>query len=229
VSLHRFGVRGGTPFLFWHALGPDTSGAYFEQVGEVLGRRGYDVCAVDGPGFGETPAGAPDDYRLEALAERIEALGLERPVVSGHSWGGAIAVTYAGLHPEKTRALVLFDSGHIDYGDLPGVDPGRSLDDLVAEVRTRPDPRNAKVRGMAMWGLSAPVSGAWRVLAEHEIPTLLFLATKPPHGDQNHAHIPRFKVAVPHAEIRWLDGVGHGIFGQIEPDAFGNEIADWLE
>jgi pimeloyl-ACP methyl ester carboxylesterase len=229
LNVRRFGERGGTPFVFWHALGPDTSGAYFEEVGEALGRRGYDVHAVDGPGFGESPALAEEDYRLVRLAELVDGLGLERPVVAGHSWGGAVAVTYAGLHPENVRALVLFDSGHIDYRELADVDPSRRVDDVIAEIRTRPDPRNAEGRALAMCGLTDPVSGAWPVIAEHRIPTLLFLATMPPHGDQNREHIGRFETAVPHADVRWLDGATHGIFGEVGDERLAVEIAAFLE
>jgi len=229
LNVRRFGERGGRPFFFWHALGPDTSGAYFEDVGTVLGGRGYDVYAVDAPGFGDSPALEPDAYRLEALAELVHGLGLERPVVSGHSWGGAVAVTYAGLHPENVRALVLFDSGHIDYAALADVDPDRTAAEWADEVRTRPDPRNAEARGMAMWGLAASVSRYWPVLAEHAVPTLVFLATAPPHGDQNREHIGRFEAAVPHADVRWLEGAGHGIFDDVEATELGAEIADWLQ
>ncbi|HEX3807810.1 MAG TPA: hypothetical protein VHV52_13620 [Gaiellaceae bacterium] len=72
MNVRRFGRLGGTPFIFWHALGPDTSGAYFEEVGEVLGRRGYDVFAVDGPGFGESPA-----LRFEAAVPQTGVRWLE--------------------------------------------------------------------------------------------------------------------------------------------------------
>jgi hypothetical protein len=71
------------------------------------------------------------------------------------------------------------------------------------------------------------VSGAWRAIAEHEIPTLLVLATEPPHGDQNRAHIGRFQSAVPHAEIRWADGAGHGLLADVGPP-LGEDIASWL-
>ena len=41
----------------------------------------------------------------------------------------------------------------------------------------------AEARGKAMHGMTDRVSVAWPVLAEHEIPTLLLLATVDPHGD----------------------------------------------
>ena len=80
---------------------------------------------------------------------------------------------------------------------------------------------------MAMHGLTGPVSGAWPAIAAHDIPTLLFLATEPPHGEQNHAHVERFHAAVPQAEIRWVEGAGHGLLADGGPP-LGDEIAEWL-
>ena len=102
----------------------------------------------------------------------------------GHSWGGAVAVRYAAAHPSLVRAVVLLDSGHIDYRDLPDVDADRAPEEWVAEAAAR-DPRLAEARGKAMHGMTDRVSVAWPVLAEHEIPTLLLLATVDPHGTQN--------------------------------------------
>ncbi len=154
-------------------------------------------------------------------------LELDRPVVMGHSWGGAISVRYAAAHPEDVRALVLFDSGHLDYRDLPGVDTSRLAEEWVAEVGARSDPRRADARGRALSGLTDPVSDAWPALSEHEIPTLLFLATLPPHVHQNREHIARFEAVVPHADIRWPEHASHGLLADLGAP-LGEEIATWL-
>ena len=93
--------------------------------------------------------------------------------------------------------------------------PDRPVEEWVAEVEAREDPRRAEARGRAMSGLTDRVSDAWPVLAEHEIPTLLFLATEPPHVHENRAHIARFEAAVPHAEVRWVEGAGHGMLADV--------------
>ena len=231
MHVHEWGRRDDVPLLFWHALGPDASGAEFRGIAPAIAGSGFHILAVDGPGFGRTPALPPERYRLDSLVDLLHELvderELERPVLMGQSWGGAVAVLYAGTYPEDVRALVLLDSGHIDYRDLPGVDPERPIDDWIAEMRARPDPRRAEARGMAMHGLTGPVSGAWPAIAAHDIPTLLFLATEPPHGEQNHAHVERFHAAVPQAEIRWVEGAGHGLLADGGPP-LGDEIAEWL-
>jgi pimeloyl-ACP methyl ester carboxylesterase len=231
IAVHRWGEQSDVPVVFWHALGPDASGAALVDVAPVLASAGFHVVALDGPGFGKSPLLPPERYRLASLVaildELIDQLELDRPVVMGHSWGGAVAVRYAAAHPEDVRALVLLDSGHIDYSDLADVDVERPVEEWVAEVEARDDPRRAEARGRAMKGLTDRVSDAWPVLAEHAIPTLLFLATEPPHVLENRQHIARFESAVPHAEVRWPEGAGHGLLADVGPP-LGDAIATWL-
>ena len=59
------------------------------------------------------------------------------------------------------------------------------------------------------------------------IPTLLLLATLPPHVEVNERLLPAFLEALPHAEARWVPGAGHGLLADAGP-ALGTEIAEWL-
>ena len=256
--------------LFWHSLGPAASGALIAEVAPRLVEAGRRVVAVDGPGFGASPLLPPERYAMDDLVELarrlIAALGLEAVTFMGHSWGGAIAVRLAGAFPEQVRALVLLDSGHIDYRELPDIDADRPLEAWIADAREqavswesreafeddfrealkRPTPElleaflagtraegsaflssNPEARGAAAAGLLGRVSEAWPVLAERRIPTLLLLATEPPHVDQNREHVGKFEAAVPHADVRWVSGAGHGILADVGPP-LGDEIADWL-
>jgi pimeloyl-ACP methyl ester carboxylesterase len=231
IAVHRWGAHADVPIVFWHALGPDASGAELAEVAPVLVDAGFYVVAIDGPGFGNSPLLPPERYRLESLVsilyELVDQLELDRPVVMGHSWGGAVAVRYAAAYPEDVRAVVLLDSGHLDYCDLPDVDADRPVEAWIADVEARDDPRRAEARGRAMSGLLDRVSGAWPALAEHGIPTLLFLATEPPHVLDNRRHIGRFEAAVPHAEVRWPEGARHGLLADVGPP-LGDAIATWL-
>jgi len=139
VAVREWGE--GTPIVFWHALGAAASGATIGEASPVLAERGYRTLAIDGPGFGGSELVPPERYRAASTARIVEAvreaLDLERPVLMGHSWGGAVAFAAAPRAPGETRALVLLDSGHIDYGDLDEVDAGRSWDEWLAEARDR--------------------------------------------------------------------------------------------
>ncbi len=73
------------------------------------------IVAVDLSGFGWTERVAdPEAYTLGAqerlLLGVLDALGIERADVAGHSYGGGVALWLAVRHPERVRSLVLVDS-----------------------------------------------------------------------------------------------------------------------
>lgn len=121
-------------YLSWGAEGTDlpsvlllhgitSSAQSWVRVGPALATR-YRVYALDMRGHGESikpPAGA---YSLRHTADDaaafIEALGLERPALIGHSWGGATAIVLAsgaGSHRPVPAIshLILEDPAH-DFG-----------------------------------------------------------------------------------------------------------------
>jgi pimeloyl-ACP methyl ester carboxylesterase len=69
------------------------------------------VILVDRPGSGYSVRGAGKSASLTAQAETIaafiRALGLERPLLVGHSLGGALALTIAVEHPDVVGGLAL--------------------------------------------------------------------------------------------------------------------------
>jgi len=137
LFVRRWGTAGGTPLLFLHSLGPASSAAFLGLAAGPLADSGYDVAAPDLPGYGGSPPVDAASYAVPALAELVgrlaDELGWDRFVLVGHSWGGAIACHLAAAHPERVRALVLVDSGHLDYADTPGADLSASIADLVSE------------------------------------------------------------------------------------------------
>jgi pimeloyl-ACP methyl ester carboxylesterase len=79
--------------------------------------RTESVTAVDLRGVGLS--GKPDEgYSIPELAGDVaafcDAVGIEKPVVVGHSLGGMIAVELGGRFPALAGALVLVDPGPID-------------------------------------------------------------------------------------------------------------------
>jgi pimeloyl-ACP methyl ester carboxylesterase len=139
-NVRRWGDRGGRPFLFLHSLGPAASAALLGPGVGPIADAGYAVAAPDMPGFGRTPPLPAVRYEVAALAglvwALVDRLGLDRIVLSGHSWGGAVASHVAAARPERVQALVLVDSGHIDYANSPGADLSKSLDALADEAET---------------------------------------------------------------------------------------------
>ncbi len=108
------GAAGGTVMLV-HGFGAALD-EYF-LVSPALIAAGYRVVAIDLKGHGLTDRHA-GDYSIEAQAELVRAaadqLGLERFLLVGHSWGSAVALRLAQLHPARVERLALFNGMFFD-------------------------------------------------------------------------------------------------------------------
>jgi pimeloyl-ACP methyl ester carboxylesterase len=106
--IHYIEQGEGRPILFIHGLG-----AQLHQFRHPLFDRldDYRLIAFDRPGSGysERAKGAtarlPEQARV--VSRFIEALGLERPLLVGHSLGGLIALTTALEYPEAISGIAL--------------------------------------------------------------------------------------------------------------------------
>ena len=120
----------GTPVLLLHGL------ASTRHVWDLVvpGLAGLPLVALDQRGHGESdrPAGPYDGETVvrDALTA-LDALGLSRVVVVGHSWGAATALRLAAQAPERVLAVVA-----VDGGLASAAGPGEDL----AAVRARLEP-----------------------------------------------------------------------------------------
>lgn len=81
----------------------------FDAVDRLSGR--YRVIAFDRPGLGYTPRidrdGASIFQQADLFVAAARQLGADRPIVLGHSYGGAVALAWAVEHPDAVSGLVL--------------------------------------------------------------------------------------------------------------------------
>lgn len=110
MDLHYryFGEEGNPPLIIIHGL--LGSSRNWLTVGRELAKQ-YEVFAVDLRNHGDSPhAEAMDFATLSAdLAAFMDARGLERAALLGHSLGGKVAMRFACEHPQRTDALVVVD------------------------------------------------------------------------------------------------------------------------
>jgi proline iminopeptidase len=102
---------GSVKVLLLHG-GPGFSHEYLEAFESFLPRAGIEMYYYDQLGCNNSDQ--PDDPSLWTLArytaeveEVRRALGLERFVLYGHSWGGLLAIEYALHHQQHLRGLVI--------------------------------------------------------------------------------------------------------------------------
>ena len=97
----------GPPLVALHGLG-GTKASFLPTVAALADRRR--IIALDLPGFGDSdkPVGAYDAKFLARPIElALDALGLDRADVLGHSLGGRVAVELALDQPDRINRLVL--------------------------------------------------------------------------------------------------------------------------
>lgn len=104
-------VRGeGPPLVFVHGWTLDL-GYWDAQTAYFSGK--YRTYCYDWRGMGKS-GGATPPFTMRQLgaelAGLIQAWGIEKPILCGHSEGGAIASQYAAEHPDSLSALILADT-----------------------------------------------------------------------------------------------------------------------
>ena len=105
----QWGER-GSPIICVHGM---TANAFcFQALADNLAAD-HRVCAYDLRGRGDSDkpeSGYSIPIHANDLAELVDELELDRPVVIGHSLGAFIAFYFAAHYPEKLSKLVLIDA-----------------------------------------------------------------------------------------------------------------------
>jgi pimeloyl-ACP methyl ester carboxylesterase len=123
VRLHYSEGGVGAPVVLIH--GNAVTGADWNTSGvaELL-LLNYRVIIFERPGFGysERPRGRmwTAQQQAELLHKALQQLGIERPIIVGHSWGTMVALALAARYPADTAGLILL-SGYYFWTLRPDV------------------------------------------------------------------------------------------------------------
>jgi pimeloyl-ACP methyl ester carboxylesterase len=126
--------------LFIHAAGGWSE--TWRHAMTAAAERGFHAIAADLPplGYSERPVGG--DYRTQTQARRLiallDALGVSRVTLVGHSFGSRTTVEVALLATERVRALTLVSAALVVAPEgAPKSEPSPLLRDLLERPRLR--------------------------------------------------------------------------------------------
>ncbi len=98
----------------------------------------YRVIAIDRPGFGYSDRPDIDGWdpavQARVLQEAVTRIGVENPVVVGHSWGGAVAMAWALDFPRETAGVVPVSAVTIPYGGIATIVRAVGLDGVIVKA-----------------------------------------------------------------------------------------------
>jgi pimeloyl-ACP methyl ester carboxylesterase len=183
----------------------------------------------------------------------LDALGVQRADIVGHSLGSIIAQTFAEFWPERTRRVVLISS---TGGPRAGAPPRKPAYDYAAQIRQLHEPLDPDSPFMIEWWSSpTPVDGdflrrqrrdaaaiplrVWlavleqgavdsdlqRTLPQLTAPTLLIWGSKDPIMEEEVRQT--LREALPHAQVKVFAGLGHNPFWE-NPQACADVINAFL-
>ena len=145
--IHYLEAGRGRALVFVHGLGGQLGNFSYALLDRLADR--FRVVLVDRPGSGYSPrswrASADLPGQADAVAAVIRHLDLERPIVVGHSLGGAVALALGLGHPGLVGGLALIAPLTQPRDSVPA--PFRLL-----AIRSRP------VRMAIAWTLATPLA-----------------------------------------------------------------------
>lgn len=120
------------PILLLHGLA--SAARIWDLIAPLLAARGHSVTALDQRGHGESDKPKTGYDFATIIADdtsAVQALGIEHPIVVGHSWGAAVALQYAATHPGQVTALVMVDGGVNQLSLRPDWSREQAMKDLA--------------------------------------------------------------------------------------------------
>ena len=238
----------GVPVLFLHGIGG--AARLFQGQLRHFGQR-YRAVAWDAPGYGgSVPLPLVTiDALAAALGLFIRTLGLERPVIVGHSLGGMIALRLLAEAPHLVRGLVLAQTAaafgakdpawgaQFVHERLHPLDAGKTMADLAPAMVAAMVGPDADPAGVALavdciahtpdstyrdTVLAMPGFDQRGMLGGIAVPTLVLAGSMDPNAPAE--GMARMAAKIPGARFEVMEGVGH--LAHLERPAGFNAVLD---
>ncbi|MCU1502676.1 MAG: alpha/beta hydrolase [Ilumatobacteraceae bacterium] len=222
TTLHYDVAGSGPALLLTH--GYTASGHMFSNNIAALAERNT-VITWDMRGHGRSdyptdPSAYTPEISIADMLAVLDAVGVERAVIAGHSLGGYLSLTFNVAHPERVAALVLIDTGpgyrkaeaRAGWNDLAeqfavgfetrGLDALGSSEEVVADVHRDASGLVLSARGVLAQRDAVVIDSLPRI----NVPTLVIV------GDEDAPFLDGSKymaAKIPGARLEIIAGAGH--------------------
>ena len=231
----------GIPLVFLHG-GWGYEVYPFDRGIAVLGER-FGILIPDRSGYGRSPkrASLPADFHARAAEETVrflDALGIERALLWGHSDGAVIATLIGLKDPERCQGLIL-EAFHYTRQKYGSVDFFRAMISDPASVGARAVEALTRDHGDAWQKVLEQNATAWLEIVQSDagdlydgrlsqlaVPTLFIDGSRDPRIEPGDPEAIRREL--PQAEFRVIEGAGHSPHS--EPNSAGECVriaAEW--
>lgn len=256
LRLHflEWGKAGQPALIMLHGIGRDAHS--FDHIAPRFTNE-FRVIALDLRGHGDSAWHPDGAYLVEDLVKDLEGLidqlELGRVVLLGNSTGGRVVQQYAGLHPDRVRALVVEDVGPERPQDIAAgfarrvqqeangwgseaelIDFLKAQSPTVSDDLIRAHAQSATRRredGRLVWKRDPNLvkgfvpTELWPAVRQIRSPALYVLGGK--SSIVSGATQQQLKATIPDCEIVVMPGLGH--YPHLEaPDRFADIVADFL-
>ena len=235
MELHARRHGEGPPLVLLHGLFGSN-----ENLGSIARALAHDfaVHALDLRNHGRSPHGAAMDYATMAddVRETLDAFGIERASLLGHSLGGKTAMQLALASPERVARLVVADIAPVAYDrrhdqelealhalELEGLRSRKDAEDALAGAIPNPAIRQFLLKNL----VRADGGFEWRIPLETIYSEYADIAAAPPatgpyegpalfiRGGRSDYIDATGEAAIqerfPHARIETIEGAAHWV------------------
>jgi len=206
----------GLAVLLSHGFGA-TLGTWQRQMDALADRCHLIAWYVRGHGRSDSQENAlySHEAAVADMAAVLDACGVERAVIGGLSLGGFISLAFHLAHPDRTLALMLFDTG-------PARRKAKSSANAIATDGPGLNGLERARRGMLEHEDDAQIIAS---LPSIRVPTLVLCGAE----DERFLAAADFLVArIPRAKRVILDGAGH-VSNLDNPEGFNTAVRSFLD
>lgn len=157
LRIRYFEQGAGRPVILLHGASLGSSADVFRRNMGPLAAAGFRVIAFDSPGFGlsDAPSDHSNAYRAAAILKFMDALGIGKAAIVGHSQAGGPAVQIALAHPDRVSHVVVLGTGSLlppadDSMKEPGAARQQPAEPKAADMR---EPTLEDTRNQLVWNL----------------------------------------------------------------------------